>query len=470
MGRYLSLGLLLALGFGGLAPGPLEAQSQEKSVPVEVQAVASEVYIYGYPLVLMGVTQRVMTNVPASGAGRAPLNQFVHLRAFPTPEFKEVARPNADTLYSIAWLDLTNGPMVLHVPDTQGRYYLMEILDAWTNVFAPVGKRSTGTQAGDFAISGPAWRGQLPPGVQEIRAPTNLVWIIGRIQTNGQADFAVVNALQEQFTLTPLNSFGRPYTPPSNVPVHPGIDLQTPPVTQVAEMSAATFFTTLAELMKTNPPSPLDAAILVKAAALGLVPGQDFDPGKLGPKAARYLDAAIKKGQAEIAARLNRLGTMENGWFVMRGKIGSYGTDYLTRAAVALFSLGANLPEDALYPAAKVDQNGNPLTGANRYTVHFAPGQTPPVNAFWSITMYNRDGFFVPNPIHRYAIGDRDHLKFNADGSLDLYIQHEAPGKDQEANWLPAPQGPFNLVMRLYWPKTEAIDGTWKPPAVVRLK
>jgi hypothetical protein len=464
---YSAVSLLLALSFNGTRPDALEAQ---KLTLGEVRAMAEEAYIYGYPLVLMGVTEKVMTNVPAPGAGRAPLNQFVHLRAFPTPESKDVVRPNADTLDSIAWLDLSRGPLVLHMPDTRGRYYLMQMLDAWTNVFATVGKRSTGTQAGDFAITAPGWQGSLPPGVQEIHAPTDLAWIIGRIQTNGPADFTAVNALQNQITLMPLSAYGKPYSPPREVPVVPGVDMQTPPVTQVARMLAATFFPTLAQLMKTNPPSPLDAPVLIKCAAIGLVPGQDFDPGKLAPDMVKELDAAIQAAQEKITARARQLGTVENGWVVMRRKVGAYDQDYLQRAAVASYGLGANLPADALHPNTGVDSDGQPLTGANRYVLHFAKGKTPPVNAFWSLTVYDRDGFFVPNPIHRYAIGDRDKLQFNPDGSLDLFIQHDSPGKDREANWLPAPPGPFNLVMRLYWPKNAALTGAWQPPAVTRLK
>jgi hypothetical protein len=470
MAIYAALGVLLALGFTGTTPQPLAARSHPKLTPAQVRTMAEEVYIYGYPLVLMGVTQKVMTNVPAPGAGRAPLNQFVHQRAFPTPESKDVVWPNADTFYSIAWLDLSLGPLVLHVPDTRGRYYLMQMLDAWTNVFAAVGKRSTGTQAGDFAITAPDWPGQLPPGVQEIHAPTNLVWIIGRIQTNGRADLAAVNALQDQIKLIPLSAYGQPYSPPREVPVVPGVDMQTPPGTQVARMPAATFFPTLAELMKTNPPSPLDAAILQTCAAIGIVPGREFDPRQLKPNMVKELDAAIKLAQEKIAVRAQHLGTVENGWVVMRRKVGAYDRDYLQRAAVAFSRLGANLPADALYPATAVDGEGQPLTGTNRYVLHFPPGETPPVNAFWSVTAYDGDGFFVPNPIHRYAIGDQDRLQFSPDGSLDLFIQHDSPGKDREANWLPVPPGPFHLVMRLYWPKAAALTGHWQPPAVTRLK
>jgi hypothetical protein len=430
-------------------------------------ALGVEAYIYGYPLVLMDMTRQVLTNVPSPVKGRAPLNQFAHIRAFPTPEHKDVVSPNADTLYSVAWLDLSREPLVLHVPDTAGRYYLMPLMDAWTNVFASPGKRTTGTREGTFLISGPGWKGTVPAGVTRIAAPTNLVWLIGRTQANGKDDFPAVHALQKQYTLTPLSAWGKPYTPPERVPVEPGVDQKTPPVQQVAKLDAAAFFQRLATVLKANPPPAADAGMVEKLGRLGIVPGKEFDFAKLDAATQKGLQRAVTAAPLAILVGAPKIGKRENGWQVSR-ELGTYGTDYRKRAVAARLLLGAVPPEDAIYPLTTVDGAGRKLTGSQRYVLHFAKGQTPPVHAFWSLTMYNSDRFFVENPLERYAIGDRDKLRFNADGSLDLYIQHESPGKDKEANWLPAPRGEFILILRLFWPKKEAIEGVWKIPPVIR--
>jgi hypothetical protein len=450
-------------------PVPKPHPKDEKAQTREASLLAAEAYVYGFPLVLMDTTKQVMTGVPSpTETGRAPINQFSHAASFPTPESRDVVSPNADTLYSTAWLDLAREPLILHVPDTHGRYYVMEMLDAWTNVFAALGKRTTGTKEANFAITGPRWNGTLPRNVIQFKAPTNLVWIIGRTQTNGAGDYSAVHNIQKHYTLTPLSSWGRTYHPPAKSAVDSRVDNKTPPAVQVAKMDAATFFKTLAVLLKANPPAAADAALVRKFQSVGLVPGQEFNVGMLKPAVRHGVGQAVRPGQAQLAAGLQRIGTMENGWIVSRN-LGRYNTNYLLRSAVALVGLGANLPEDALYPATTVDSTGRKLTGKYRYAVHFPKGQTPPVQAFWSLTLYNKDQFFVKNPAQRYSIGSRDKLVYNPDGSLDCFVQHDPPA-GKEANWLPAPRGSFHLMLRLYWPKSEAIQGVWKHPAVKRLK
>jgi hypothetical protein len=437
----------------------------------EAEKIAVDAYIYGYPLVLMNVTKKVTTNVPKAEGGNAPVNQFCHLRAFPDYTFTDVVSPNADTLYSFAWLDLESEPIVLSVPDVGKRYYLMPLLDAWTNVFASPGTRITGNRKGDFAVVGLGWKGKLPVGIQEIKSPTNMVWLIGRTQTDGKQDYANVHAIQDQYLLTPLSAWGKLYTPPANMPVEAEIDMKTPPVDQVAGMDAATFFTRLNALMKDNPPAAADKNALKRFAAIGVEPGEPFDLKSQDQAVAKSLEQAVRAAQAKIVAEAGKShGKIVNGWQVMKNT-GSYGTDYLWRAVVALIGLGANLPEDAIYPHATADAAGQPLTGAHRYVVRFPKGQLPPVGAFWSLTVYNARQAFVQNPLNRYAIGDRDKLMFNEDGSLTLYIQHDSPGKENESNWLPAPADSFNVLMRLYRPRKEALDGTWKmPPIEQRVK
>jgi hypothetical protein len=439
-----------------------------KKVPADIEPIATAAYVFGYPLVLMEVTKKVLTNTPKPAKKAALLNQFCHTRVFPGPADKEVVRPNVDTLYSSAWLDLSREPVILHLPEVKKRYYLMQLMDAWTNAFASLGTRTTGEQEGDFAIVGPGWHGALPPKVNKIKSPTNTVWLLGRTLTQGPTDYSAVHAIQAQYTLTPLSARGKKYSPPAGK-VNPSVDMLTPPVKQVAKMTAATFFQTLAQGMKANPPAAADAPVLKKFAALGLVPGQDFNLAALAPAEAQALEAGVKCGQEDIAAKALNIGVIKNGWLIPQPPMGSYGTDYAQRAAIAFIGLGANLREDAVYPTAYTDQDGQPLTSKHRYVLHFDQKQLPPVNAFWSLTMYDQDSFLVANPIGRYGLGDRDPLKYNADGSLDLYLQHQSPGPDKEANWLPAPAADFNVTLRLYWPKRAVLDGAWTPPPIKRV-
>jgi hypothetical protein len=435
--RKTAVGLALLLGASLAAQAPAAEQ------------LGVDAYLYGFPLVLMDTTMRRMTNVPRPGlAGGAPVNQIGHTRAFPEPASRNVVSPNADTLYSIAWLDLSQGPVVLHVPDTGGRYYLMQALDAWTNTFAAPGKRTTGTGTGDFVFSGPQWKGEAPKGVTVYRSPTNMVWILGRIQTNGKSDYAAVRTLQDQFRVFPLSAWGKSYQAPDGR-TDPSVDMRTPPVQQVMAMDAAAFFSRLAALMKENPPAAADVPAV-----------KDFDYRKLD---AATLERAVKSAQGVLRVGIGGFGALENGWRVDRG-VGTYGTEYRRRAAIAAGGLGANLAVDALYPYTVQDSEGRKLSGDGRYVLHFEKERTPPVNAFWSLTIYDMSHFFVPNPIDRYAIGDRDPLVFNADGSLDIYIQNEAP-PGKASNWLPAPKDDFNLILRMYWPKPDA----WKVPGVRRV-
>ncbi|MGZ8273111.1 MAG: DUF1254 domain-containing protein [Burkholderiaceae bacterium] len=449
---------------GNIAAAAQQVAAKEK----EAQQAGVEAVVYGLPLVIMDITRAKTTNVAAPGGFDAPVNQFVHVRAFPDASFRDVVRANVDTLYSSVWLDLSKEPMVLSVPDTRGRYYLMPMIDAWTNIFASPGKRTTGTKAGHFAITGPGWSGPLPKGMQELKSPTNMVWIIGRTQTNGPKDYAAVHAIQDGYKLVPLSAFGKPYTAPKGQ-VDPAVDMKTPPVEQLKKMTTEMFFNRLAQLLKINPPPPAEAAVLGKLAQIGVVPGEKFDPSKLDPAVAKGLQNAFAVAMEKLDAASKQTGAPVNGWRVPAMVLGNFGTEYGVRAVVALVGLGANLPADAVYPSAFVDGDGKPLSGANRYVVHFDKGATPPVNAFWSVTMYDAQSFFVDNKLNRYAISSWMPLRRNADGSLDIYIQNESPGKDKEANWLPAPKGDFNVTMRMYWPTDKSpsiLDATWKPSAI----
>lgn len=426
---------------------------------------AVNAYVYGYPLVLMEATKQLSTNVtrPNPTTIQAPVNQFAKAESIPGPESTTVVSPNVDTLYTSAWLDLKDEPVVLHLPDTHGRYYLMPILDAWTNVIASPGKRTTGTKAGDFAITGPNWNGTLPAGVKQIKSPTETAWILGRTQLNGPSDLPAVRDLVAQYTLKPLSAYGRSYEPPPGR-ADPAVPTTSPP-DRVNRMDAQTFFSQLASAMAANPPSPADAPMVDTLAKLGISPGEPFDLNAQDPATAQALRQAVSTGQQRIQQAVSSIGKDVNGWRVALD-LGRYGTDYLRRAATAWQGLGANLPQDAVYPLVLTDSEGRQLNGANRYTIRFAPGNTPPANAFWSITMYDQKGFLVPNSLNRYAIGHAVKPKANSDGSVDIYVQHDPPASDKQSNWLPAPTGQFNMILRMYWPRQTVLDGTWSPPPV----
>lgn len=455
-----------------LALGRLPASSAAVSED-EAARLGTEAYIYGYPLVTMELTRRVLTNVAAPEGQKAPMGQFAKLREYPSPANKEVTAPNADTLYTLAWLDLSKEPWVLSIPDMRDRYYLMPMLSGWTDVFQVPGKRTTGTQAQTYAITGPGWKGTLPAGVKEYKSPTSMVWILGRIYCTGTPeDYKAVHALQDQFSVVPLSAYGKPYTPPPGT-VDPSIDMKTSVREQVNRMSAGEYFKLLAALMKGNPPAKADAPMVANMAKIGIVPGQDFDISKADPAVAKALQGVPKAAQEKIMSQMQVGGSVNvNGWSYRTKGIGIYGTDYLQRAFVTAIGLGANRPQDAVYPTSEVDAEGKPYDGATKYVMHFAKGQTPPVRGFWSLTMYDGQYFFVPNPLNRYTLSSRFKFNYNKDGSLDFYIQKESPGKDKEANWLPAPDGKFILMLRLYWPRDKPpsiLDGTWKPPAVKRV-
>jgi hypothetical protein len=395
------------------------------------------------------------------------MGQMIRLREYPNASFRDVTAPNADTLYTTAFFDVGKEPWVVSVPDMKGRYCLFPLLDGWTTVFQVPGKRTTGTRAQTYAITGPGWKGKLPSGVKEYKSPTNIVWLLGRIYCTGTPeDYAAVHKLQDEVKLVPLSSYGKPYTPPPHT-VDPSIDMKTAVRDQVNKMDAMSYFTLLCELMKTNPPVAADAPQIAKFAKIGIVPGQDFDASKLKADFMKRIPE-VSVDRVMIQFKINKAIENENG-FAFTTKTGIYGTDYLMRALVTAIGLGANRPQDAVYPTSQKDAHGKAYSGANKYVMHFPKGKLPPTHGFWSLTMYNSSYFFVENPLNRYSLSPRQHLKTNPDGSTDLYIQKDSPGKDKESNWLPAPSGDFILMLRMYWPsekKPSIINGTWTvPPA-----
>jgi hypothetical protein len=314
----------------------------------QARAISTDAYIYFYPLVTMDVTRKQFTNIePGKEFGKGPMNAFVNVPAYPPADFKGVVRSNFDTLYSIAWLDLTKEPLVVSAPDTAGRYYLLPMLDMWTDVFSSPGWRTTGTEAANFLVTPPGWSGRVPQGFTLVAAPTPFVWIIGRTKTDGQADYDAVHKIQAGYKVTPLSRWGQ--TPePVTVKIDPTVDMKTPPMVQVDSMPASAYFAYAAELLKLHPPHLTDGPILAQMKRIGIEPGQSFDISKLDPSVREAVEAAPAEAQQLMKWKVPTLARVANNWSMNTDTMGVYGNYYLKRAIVTQLGLGANLPEDAI--------------------------------------------------------------------------------------------------------------------------
>jgi hypothetical protein len=456
---------LCVLALALMPASPVSAQSISEQ---ETYEIAKEAYVYAYPMILIHVTSQQATNFaePTGIVTQTPYNQFSHAKAFTPVDLKVVIRPNVDTLYSSVNLDLGPEPIVLSVPATD-RFFHLPILSLWTDVFAVPGTRTTGRNtARDFLLVAPNWQGAAPAGLEIIRSPTRYAAIIGRTQTNGAADYENVHKIQAGYKLTPLSAWGKgDYVPPKGK-VDPAIDMKTPPPVQVDKMDAVTFFGRFAELLKDNPPGPFDYPMIHRLERVGFKVGESFDLNAAPANIKLAFERATADGKSLVATLGKKAGGEGGKGWVYTTTSGAYGVNYPYRAAIANCCLGENLGQDAVYPSLAVDSEGRPLDGNRKYVLHFDNGKLPPVDAFWSVTAYDADGYFIPNVLKRQALGDRDKLATNADGSLDLIIQADSPGAGQESNWLPAAKPPFTLLMRLYSPRSEVLDGTWTPPPV----
>jgi len=427
----------------------------------ETRAYINAMYAYGYgfPLVIMDLSRSVITATNQSREYKAPINQFGRMRTFVNPDFKDVVRISRNSLWSHAFVDLEKEPLVFSQPDTRGRYIVTQALNMWTDDFASIGSRTTGTGPGNFLITGPDWKGTPPPDIKSTyRSSTRYAWILVQMAAAGPQDFNEIHGLQDSLKLTPLSAWGKPYAPPAEVAIDPNADTTATPFDQVRLMDGVTFFRYLSRLLKDNPAYPADEPMLKRLRNLGIEPGKDFDPDKLDPEVVKGMnDAAVKVFNLLNTAQY----TMKpvNGW-LLPVDLGNYGTDYNNRAFVALLGLGALTSEDAVYPSAFVDGEGKVLDGRSKYIMHFPKGGLlPSKSGVWSISAY-RENFYVHNPIERYAVTSGMPLKFNADSSLDVYIQAKSPGVDKESNWLPVPpSGPFNLTIRVYQPEKVIMDG-----------
>jgi len=447
---------------------PKEEPTPQGLDPQEAQQLAYDAAVFGFPLVEMDLTRQAFTAVPSPTENGAPVGQFSHKETFPDATFTTVVRPNADTLYSTAWVDTAEEPFILSVPDSQSRYYMISMLDYWTNVFASLGPRTTGSGAGKYAITGPGWTGDLPDGVTETRSPTRWAWIVGRFACSGPSDYDDVHELQHQLILMPLSAWGTEYAPPTAVPVDPSVNRETSPLNQLLAMDAPTYLNEVCRLMADNPSYGADMPMLDELAKIGIKPGADYHA--YSSELHEDIRSAIEAGHQSALAAIPTAspGEDKNGWRMVYGA-GDYGTDYTLRAIIAYQGLGANLDDDAFYPSLFRSSDGAWLSSDNRYVLHFDKEDIPPVNGFWSLSMYNDKMMFADNTIGRYNLGSMSNppLVANPDGSIDIFIQRDSPSPSGTPNWLPAPAGGnFSLTLRLYWPQEAVLDKSWVPPAI----
>jgi len=424
-------------------------------------------------MILMDYTKKISTNVEKPTSVYAPVNQLGHFREFPDDKFTAVVKPNVDTYYSNAWYDLKAEPVVLTVPATD-RYYLLPHYDAYSNAFFVPGPRTTGTGAHTFLLTGPFWNGEVPEGMTQVKAPTNTVWMIGRTQVNSAEDGStVVAAIQNGMKIDVLSKYGQEYGAPLGKVSEDYKKIV--PVDDTRALTVEEYFNKLAQLMADNPPAEADASLIKDMVSIGIVAGQKFSTKGMSAELVEKLNAIPEQAHQnwidKSTGKKDAGVPVINSWIFPREGMGFYGTNYEHRAFIAFIGLGANLAEDAVYPSTSKDSEGNTIEGKYKYVIHFEKEQTPPVNAFWSLTAYNSKDFLVTNPINRFALGDRDNLTYNKDGSLDIYIQNSDPKGDKTSNWLPSTQeGLTNLTLRLYWPKESALDGTWIVPAVKKIE
>lgn len=456
--RGAAVALLLAGALGACsggaddpAPGTADptTTTTEQVSTMDDRELATEAYVAGYPLV---VTTRTLQRL----GGLVGVNSLFWQTSLSGPESRTIVAPNRDTLYSIAVLDLRAGPVVLTLPEVTDRYFTYQLLDAWTESFAYVGTRATGGRAGTWVIVPPGWEGAAPAGADVIEASTPQVFLLGRFLVDDEADIANVLAIRDRASLRPLDD-GAGAPPPLGTPAGTAQDIP----------ADAAFFDELAAALAIDPPTTPWQRELFAAAEdrLGLVPGTPAGGG--GPEDRALLDEGAAAGAQRIADERDRRAADAGTWSADLG-VGRYGDDIDLRAFVARVGWGANTAEEAVYPLARTDADGIPFDGAHTYRIAFPPGGLPPVDAFWSLSVYGSDMFFVPHPSGRYAIGDRTpDLVTGDDGSLELVLSHTDPGPG--VNWLPVPDGPFVLMLRLYLPRSSVVDGTYDYPEVVRV-
>ncbi|VGO12456.1 hypothetical protein PDESU_01009 [Pontiella desulfatans] len=462
----LTLVSALALVLGGCSKKVHQSAVVKKAV---------DAYIYAYPLVTFDMVRRHETNTEVPTGSGAPMGQLIKMRKYPAVDDHAAAAPNTDTLYTLAWLDVSEEPMVVGVPDMGDRYYMLPLMDGYSEMIDVIGAGVEGEDQKEYLVVSKGWKGEVPAGMMKIESPTAMIWMCGRIYCTGTPeDYAAAHKLQDQVKLYPLSAYGKPYTPPKGV-VDPSLDMKAAVKEQLGELSTSDYFSYFAKLLVKNPPHEADTGMLEKLAEIGIVPGEKFDLSAYSDLDQKLLSEVPKLAKLEMGLHLKKQPT-SNGWLYFTEGVGNFGTDYITRGMASFLGPGWNRPHDAIYPLSFNDADGKKYDGAkNNYVLRFEKGELPPVKkvGFWSLTLYDKKMFFVPNSMDRYTLSQRDELIENADGSIEIYIQAESPGKEKEANWLPAPEGQFDLVLRLYGPSQKSpsiLDGSWTPPAANKVK
>ena len=437
--------------------------------PAEARAIAKEAYIYGYPMVDGYRVQYAYFMDRQNPEFKAPWNQIRNISRVFTPEDTAIVSPNSDTPYSMVGMDLRGEPLVLTVPQIEKRrYFSVQLIDQYTFNFDYIGSRTTGNDGGSFLIAGPSWKGETPKGVKKVlHLETELALGVYRTQLFDPGDIDNVKKVQSGYKVQTLSEFlGKAAPKPA-----PAIDF-VKPLTPETQKTSPEFFNILSFILQFCPTNPSEKALMARFAKIGVGAGKSFDVSKLAPEMKAALDGGMADAWAEFADfKKKRVDTGQVTSGDMFGTRQYLKNNYLYRMAAGVIGLYGNSKQEAMYPFYGTDTDKQPMVGANSYTLRFAPGKLPPVNAFWSVTMYGMpQSLLVANPINRYLINSSmlPQLKRDADGGLTLLIQNEPPGKDKEANWLPAPKGPFVMAMRLYWPKEEALDGKWTAPPVKR--
>ncbi|MFC6438455.1 DUF1254 domain-containing protein [Novosphingobium resinovorum] len=465
-GWLLSAGLLtLALPQGAPAREPGQTEAAQEAASDAIARRARDLYVWGYPLVQAARIRLVSTRGTQPDPVRltAPIHQFAHGRKLADPDMRIGVGPNNDTLYSLIWMDLAQGPFVFEAPDFGGRYYTFSLNAADSSSSDSLGRRTHGGKLPPLFIHGVGYRGAVPEGMVDVASPTRYFELAGRTLTTGtSADYAVVHRLQDAMKLRRYADWrkGRDVAAP--------VTAQRPlddPARAVAD--DLRFLEELGQVLRDWWPRPGDAALLAQAKALGIGP-DGFDPARLGSRLRKKAAKGLADGAALVERQSRQLGVQANGWTTNYSGA-RFGTDYLLRAAVAKDQIYVAVPEEAIYPIGRVDASDAPLDGQGTYRITMPAAALPPVDAFWSITLYDDNGFMVANPARRYSVGDRTpQLVRRADGSVVIAIGASAPA-DKDVNWLPAPaEGPFYLMMRLYQPRAAVLDRRWSPPPIVR--
>lgn len=461
----------IALAGTAFATDKKETVITDEAKAKQAYALGIQAYIWGYPMVVMQRSRDEMTKASdapvtpeqfdESGKFFAPVNQVGNAWGMLGPKFSAVQSGNSDTQYSVTWYDVSDEPYILEIPDAKGRYYTYQFIDAWTNNFHYASTRTMGSQKQAYALVAPGWKGALPSDVIRIDTPTPTGFIIGRWFVASEKDVKAVNEIQKQVSMAPLSEWGNAYTPPKVEVV--------PAKTYTGDLA---FFEQLGDTLVINGAPDADAGILGLLQDIGLTTDQGFDPTSLSDAEKESLVMAVTDGEAMIAAKSANMGQTVNGWQLSPVLDEYFGNNYLFRAAIGYQAMFVNTPIEAYYPGVFNDADGKTLDGSTgKYTITFPKGQTPPVGAFWSVTMYDaKKRLMVENSINRYKIGGADNLKTEKDGSTIIYVQAESPGKDKEANWLPAPKEPFYMLLRMYLPKIEVLNGQYKVPGVERAK